>query len=97
MEIPIEGCESAYAYKKAPGRRLLLLSAMVAMYAVVLPYCFMTAGEPRMNAMKAAQDLADARFAAEVGQHTATMSYRNMRRSHMNRSSMIPNVFMPFN
>jgi hypothetical protein len=39
---------------------------MVAMYAVVIPFCFYTAGEPRKAAMIAAQKLADEKWAKEA-------------------------------
>lgn len=66
MNVPIENNKGARVYKAAPLRRLVLVSAMVAIYAVVLPYCWMTAGEPRKAAAISAQTLADERWAAEA-------------------------------
>lgn len=66
MNVPIENNKGARVYRVAPMRRMVLVSAMVAIYAVVLPYCYMTAGEPRKAAAISAQAKADERWAAEA-------------------------------
>jgi hypothetical protein len=38
---------------------------MIGLYAVTLPYCYYTAGEPRKAAMIHAQQLADEKWASE--------------------------------
>ena len=65
MEVPIDGCVSAKVYKPAPVKRIILLSVLVAIYAVVLPFCYTTAGDPRRAAVINAQQLADEKWAAE--------------------------------
>jgi hypothetical protein len=66
MDIPCEGNKAARLYKKAPFRRVLLAAVLLALYAVVIPYCLFTAGEPRKAAVISAQELADKRWAAEA-------------------------------
>lgn len=66
MDVPIESNKSAHVYKPAPFRRVVLLSIIVAIYAMVVPYCYMTAGEPRKAAALSAQELADKRWAVEA-------------------------------
>jgi cation-transporting ATPase 13A1 len=66
MEIPIEFCVSARAYKAAPTRRIFLASLLIALYAAVIPYCYLTAGEPRKAAMISAQKIADEKWASEA-------------------------------
>jgi cation-transporting ATPase 13A1 len=53
------------AYRQAPAKKFLLLGFIVALYAVILPYCYRTAGEPRKAAMIHAQQLADEKWALE--------------------------------
>lgn len=65
MEVPIELCQSAKVYRKDPIRRYVLLSVLVAIYAISIPFCYFTAGEPRKAAMIAAQKLADEKWALE--------------------------------
>ena len=45
---------------------MVLFVLFLAMYAVVLPFCYLTAGEPRKAAMIAAQKLADEKWANEA-------------------------------
>lgn len=66
MEVPIEQCTSAKVYKPDPVRRILLLVSLIAMYAISIPFCYLTAGEPRKTAMIQAQKLADEKWAAEI-------------------------------
>lgn len=66
MEVLIEGCESAHVYRPSPLRRTFLIGLMVAAYAVVLPFCYNTAGEPRATAIIQAEKLAEERWAKEV-------------------------------
>jgi hypothetical protein len=66
MEVPIELCVSAKVYKSDPVRRLLLLGVVIAMYAVTIPYCYYTAGEPRKLAMIQAQKIIDEKWASEI-------------------------------
>ena len=65
MEVPIELCQSAKVYRKDPIRRYLLLSILIVIYAISIPFCYFTAGEPRKAAMIAAQKLADEKWALE--------------------------------
>lgn len=65
MEIPIEGCKGAYAFKASSAKKYALLSLLIALYAMVLPYCYYTSGEPRYNAMLNAQRIADERWMKE--------------------------------
>jgi hypothetical protein len=53
-------------YKASTTRRMVLFVLFLAMYAVVLPFCYLTAGEPRKAAMIAAQKLADEKWANEA-------------------------------
>lgn len=53
-------------FKPSAVRRSGLLVLMLVMYAVVLPFCYFTAGEPRKAAMVAAQRLADEKWAKEA-------------------------------
>ena len=53
-------------YKASTTRRTVLFVLFLAMYAVVLPFCYFTAGEPRKAAMIAAQKLADEKWANEA-------------------------------
>lgn len=66
MEVPIESCVSAKVYKPDSFRRLMLTAALVALYAISLPYCYFTAGEPRRIAMIQAQKLSDEKWALET-------------------------------
>jgi hypothetical protein len=50
MEVGITGCESARVYRPAPLRKLSLIALLIAIYAVVLPLCYSTAGQPRSAA-----------------------------------------------
>lgn len=84
MDIPIELCTSAKAYKKAPEKRVLLTALIIVLYAVALPYCYLTAGEPRQTAMVHAQKLADERWAQE----SSSWSYNDT--SSNNTDSLIP-------
>ena len=60
MEIPIEGMKvSGRTYVASSARRTLIVSIFVALYAIVLPYCYQTAGEPRAAAAISAQKIAD--------------------------------------
>jgi hypothetical protein len=66
MEVPIELCKSAKVYRKDPIRRTILALVLVALYAFAIPYCYMTAGEPRKAAMIHSQKLADEQWALEA-------------------------------
>ena len=60
MEIPIEGMKvPGRTYRASGTRRLMITSIFIVLYAVVIPYCYQTAGEPRAAAAIAAQKLAD--------------------------------------
>ena len=74
MDIRIEGNRGSYLYRAAPARRFLVLSVLVAVYAVVLPYCYLTAGEPRKAAAISAQELADKRWAAEAARLSGNLT-----------------------
>lgn len=65
MDVRIELCTSAKVYKKDNTRRVILFSVLIALYAIVIPYCYFTAGEPRKAAMIHAQKLADEKWALE--------------------------------
>jgi cation-transporting ATPase 13A1 len=53
------------AYRQAPLKKYFLLALIAALYAIILPYCYQTAGEPRKAAMIHAQQLADEKWALE--------------------------------
>ena len=58
--LPVEGMKTpGRLYNKSSFKSTLLLSVIIALYAVVLPYCYNTAGEPRAAAAIAAQEMAD--------------------------------------
>jgi len=60
---PIEGMKTpGRLYQKSGFKRMVLISAIVALYAVVLPFCYRTAGEPRAAAAIAAQEKADEKW-----------------------------------
>lgn len=67
MDIPIELCVSAKAYRPASTKRLFFVSLVVVLYAIVIPYCYLTAGEPRRLAIISAQQLADKKWASFSG------------------------------
>lgn len=51
MQVGITGgCESARVYRTSAARKYGLIAALIAMYALVLPMCYNTAGEPRAAA-----------------------------------------------
>ena len=51
MQVGITGgCESARVYRASAARKYGLIAALIAMYALVLPMCYNTAGEPRAAA-----------------------------------------------
>lgn len=79
MEVPIELCTSAHVYRPDSVRRMLLLAVLVAIYSFSIPYCYMTAGEPRRIAMIQAQKLSDEKWAAEVNflSENGTLSMAN--------------------
>eukprot|EP01040_Poterioochromonas_malhamensis_P009840 gene9840-10684_t len=82
MEVPIENNVSAKVYKNDPVRRMVLIAILIAMYAVSLPFCYYTAGEPRRIAMIQAQKIADEKWAAEIlmlhtDENNATSSTNN--------------------
>ncbi len=74
MDVPIELCTSAKVYRSDSLRRMLLISLIVALYSVVLPFCYYTAGEPRRTAMIQSQKLADERWALEVALHPTILN-----------------------
>ena len=64
MEVPVEGMEkNGRVYRQSTVKRIFWASFLVALYAVVIPYCLRTAGEPRAAAALAAQEKADAKWA----------------------------------
>lgn len=65
MNIPIENCISARPYRAAPERKLIITSILFALYAISIPYCYFTSGEPRRAAMIATQKLADEKWERE--------------------------------
>ena len=77
MEIPIELCKSAHVYKQDPIRRGIIIVILVILYAVSVPYCYMTAGEPRRIAMQQAQKLADEKWALESASLAANDTITN--------------------
>jgi cation-transporting ATPase 13A1 len=79
MEVPIELCTSARVYKRDPVRRLLWISALIAMYAFSIPFCYYTAGDPRRAAMLQSQKLADEKWAAEIHILNATDSTNDIQ------------------
>jgi manganese-transporting P-type ATPase len=62
-DIPVEGFKTpGRLYKASSPRRMIIMSIFVALYAIVLPYCWSTAGEPRAAAAIAAQEKADEKW-----------------------------------
>ena len=66
MEIPIEDCASARAYKPSAARKGVIYAFILALYCVSIPFCYNTAGEPRATAMAQAQKLADEKWTKEL-------------------------------
>ena len=62
MEVSIEHCTRARVYKPSSSRRILLISLLILLYSIVLPYCYNTAGDPRNNAISTAQKHADEKW-----------------------------------
>ncbi len=65
MNVPIQQCSSATVYQAAPARRIALGLLLAIMYAISLPYCYYTVGEPRKAAIEKAQRLFDERWTEE--------------------------------
>ena len=64
MEVPVEGMKRmGSVYRPSAFKRVFWLSVLVALYAVVVPYCYNTAGDPRRAAALAAQEKADEKWA----------------------------------
>lgn len=78
MEVPIELCTTAHVYRSDPVRRAFLVSILIAIYAVSIPYCFYTAGEPRRIAMIQGQKLADEKWAREVNMNSTAETSGNI-------------------
>jgi hypothetical protein len=53
------------AFKKASERKWLLISILVLLYSISIPYCYITSGEPRRLAMIQAQKIADEKWERE--------------------------------
>ena len=71
MQVPVEGMEAdGRIYRPSAVKRVFWASLLVALYAIVIPYCYRTAGEPRASAALAAQEKADAKWA---GYNNATV------------------------
>ena len=66
MDIPIENCVSAKVYKPDPTKKFFLIAVIVALYAVVLPFAYFTAGEPRQAAIIRAQEIEDEKWNADI-------------------------------
>ena len=73
MDVPIESCVSARVYAPSFSKRIFWLSAIVAAYAVSLPYAYFTAGEPREQAIVRAQELEDEKWATELNETFASI------------------------
>ena len=69
MNVPIEQCRSAHVYKSAPIRRIFYLIGILCLYALSIPYCLNTVGEPRAAAISRAQDKDDAKWADVLASH----------------------------
>ena len=66
MDIPIENCVSARVYKPDTTKKILLISLIVALYAIVFPFAYYTAGEPRQAAIVRAQEIEDEKWTADL-------------------------------
>lgn len=66
MNVPIELCTSAHVYRADPIRRAILVALLIALYVFSIPYCYLTAGEPRRLAMIQAQKLSDDNWASDM-------------------------------
>ena len=64
MDAPVEGMKRGTVYRASQVKRMVLLSLLVALYAIVLPFCYNTAGEPRKAAALSAQEKADEKWEA---------------------------------
>ena len=84
------------AYRAAPTRRLFLLTLLVAVYAVVLPFCYYTAGEPRKAAMVHAQQLADEKWALEGRPPTDEAEEEEQNNEYINIAGSNENSTNPF-
>eukprot|EP01038_Epipyxis_sp_PR26KG_P009128 gene9128-12312_t len=74
MEVPIEFCQSGKVFKAAPFKRAILLVLLIVLYAIIIPYCYITAGEPRKLAIVQAQKLIDEKWMQESAINTETVS-----------------------
>lgn len=95
MEVPIDNNVSARVYKPSSTRRFFLLSCLVALYAIVLPYCYLTAGDPRRAAMINAQTLADEKWAAEAAISANQLSSNATESSETTFDSSLPAAELP--
>jgi len=66
MEVTIENCVSAKVYKTSTTRRMFITALFIAAYAVVIPFAYITVGEPRSAAILRAQNLEDEKWNAEM-------------------------------
>ena len=78
MDVPIESCVSAKIYKTSFSKRIFWLSAIVAAYAISLPYAYFTAGEPREAAIVRAQELEDEKWALELNETVAAVEISSL-------------------
>ena len=53
-------------YKSSSERRIVWISIIVLLYAISIPYCYLTSGEPRKVAMINAQKLSDEKWEREL-------------------------------
>lgn len=85
MDIPIEQCKAAYAYKPSKLKKSIYICVFLSIYAVVLPYCYYTAGDPRYHAMLNAQKIADEKWLKE-STYNETMAMDLLDEEMMNKN-----------
>jgi len=70
MDVPIDNGLSARVYRTSASKRIFWLSAILAAYAVSVPFAYFTAGEPREAAIIRAQQLEDEKWATDLAEST---------------------------
>lgn len=66
--MPIDNGLTAKVYRASGSKRIFWLSAILAAYAVSLPFAYFTAGEPREAAILRAQQLEDEKWTTELAE-----------------------------
>jgi hypothetical protein len=64
MDVAVDACVSGRAYTRSPARRAVLFVFLGLAAAMLLPLCYLTAGEPRRSALDQAITLTNKKAAA---------------------------------